>query len=163
MLRAPELSDANQIYKWENDPERLAHGRAGLPYSLQLIIDYINSYSETALSSGNVRFVIDIEGKAGGLADLYDIDFSARKAFVAIYVDEESRGKGIGADALGELISFARGHLGLNQLVAVVGAENVPSRKLFLKAGFQDIATLPDWCRGTDGALTDASLLLLKL
>lgn len=165
MLRAPEKKDVENIYKWENDPERLLHGRTGLPYSKGMIEEYVTSYNETALGSGHLRFIIDPGniGSANGLADLYDIDLSSRKAFVSIYVDEAHRRKEIATQTLEELISFARDQLGLNQLVAVISDENAVSIRLFEKTGFKKIAELPQWSRSITGGLINAWLFHLVL
>lgn len=163
MLRAPEKTDIDNIYRWENHPQRLLHGRTGLPYSRLLIADYIDNYSVTALSNGQLRFMIETdEGLTAGMADLYDIDFSGRNAKVSIFVDTPCQHRGIGTSAMAELLDFARDQLGLYQVAAIVSAENQASMKFFTKCGFNAIATLPRWTRGTSGALTDATILLYR-
>lgn len=164
MLRAPEPDDLDVLYKWENDPERLLYGRTGLPYPRKLLADYIAGYNEVALNAGHIRFLVDSpDGETIGILDLYDLDLSARKAFVSIYIDAGSRGKGLASAAVDEAIEFARGHLGLYQLVVIVSSENPPSSRLFLSKGFKKIATLPHWLRNKTGELVEAEMLALVL
>lgn len=163
MLRAPELSDVDDIYEWENSPDRLLHGRTGLPYSKLSIRDYIDNYNATALDSGHLRFIIDNAGVAIGLIELYDLDLSASKAFVSIFIAPAHRNKKHASEALDELTCFTRNHLGLQRLCAVVSVENIPSLKLFHNASFQEIASLPDWVRSLQGNLIDAKLLIRNI
>ena len=160
MLRAPESRDVELIYTWENDPERLLHGRTGLPYSRETIEDYVSNYNETALGSGNLRFIVvkNESKEACGIIDLYDIDFSSRKAFTSVYIDIDNRNQGLGKQAIADIISFGRDHLGLNQIVAVISTENQVSVKLFESAGFKKAAVLPQWVRSTEGRLIPAYL-----
>lgn len=160
MLRAPEPSDLEKMYEWENDPDRLLHGRTGLPYSKAFLSDYITTYNETALSSGHVRFIVsDHKMLPLGILDLYDIDLTSRKAFISVYIDSNYRNRGIAKSAVTEAICFARDQLGMNQLIAIVNEENQISLSLFKKVGFTHIALLPQWVRAMDGSLKSASLL----
>lgn len=158
-LRAPEPEDIDFIYSVENDPERLLHGRTGLPVSRAQISEYICRYSQNALTADALRLIIEDNHRAMGIIDLYDMDMSARKAFVAIYIVPESRGRGLGLSALNEMLETGFNQFGLNQIIAVVGRENHPSLKLFDKAGFVQICELRQWVRNSDGHLGSALLL----
>ena len=162
-LRAPELTDVDFIYRVENHPERLLYGRTGLPYSRELITDYISNYNLTALDSGNVRFILEdtAHGTSNsiGIVDLYNIDFSTRKAFISIYIEEEYRRQGHGTTAVKQAVAFARDNLGLNQIVAVVAEFNIASNALFAHLQFKQIALLPQWSRNTAGELANARLM----
>lgn len=159
-LRAPEPKDVEFIYKCENDPNRLAQGRTGLPLSKLQISRYVENYHAEALASGSVRFMIECDGETAGIVDLYDLDFSASKGFVAIYVDERHRGRGIGKEALAQLASFAVAQLSLVMLVAVVSEANDASVRLFRRAGYDAVALLPQWVRSPGGELISARLFV---
>lgn len=164
MLRAPEPSDLDCLFKWENDPERLLHGSVGLPLSRDTIQLYIAGYNDVALTTGHIRFLFDDPGgNKAGVCDLYNLDHSSRKAFVSIFVDREYRQMGLASQAIDNLIDFARCHLGLHQLVAVVAIHNKASIKLFESKGFVDIARLPEWVRTFEGKLSEAIMYRLVL
>lgn len=158
ILRAPEPEDIEFIYQCENDPERLLHGRVGLPYSRESIRRYVEHYADEAILSGAVRFIVEDLGRTCGITDLYDIDNSARRAFLSVYISPHYRRKGLGAEALVMTCDFARDHLGLTQLNAIVADDNAISIKLFKKTGFFDVAVLPQWVRKSNGDLGDALL-----
>lgn len=164
ILRAPELSDVDALYLWENDPDRLMHGRVGLPYSRHSIWEYVKQYNDNALPSGHVRLMFDTDHLTpSGVVDIYDIDSSALHAYVSIYVATVVRNQGLGLEALSQAKNFALNHLGLNQLAAFISCDNSVSISLFEKAGFKKIAFLPEWVRGRSGSLTAAFLYLHKL
>lgn len=164
MLRAPELTDVDALYLWENDKNRLEQGRTGLPLSRKVIWDYVNNYNQIALSSTDVRLMFDHEEfSPAGVVDLYDIELSASRSFVSIYVAQRCRKQGLGTLALEEVEKFARDHLGLQQLCAVVSSANLPSLALFTKAGYVELTKLPQWVRDASGELVSAILFLKKL
>lgn len=161
-LRAPEPSDIDFIYMCENHPDRLLHGRTGLFLSRDQLRLYIKNYHERSLASGHIRFIVDNFDMQAGIADLYDIDNSSRRAFISVYIDEPFRRQGLGTRVLGELCEFGRDELGLFQLCATISTENAPSLALFMKCGFKEIARLPQWVRSHDGTLKDALLTVKK-
>lgn len=159
-LRAPEPSDVEFIYNVENDPDRLLQGNTGMPVSRRQIEQYVENYHAEALTSGDIRFIIEEEGVAIGIADLYDMDLSSSKAFVSIYIKPENRKVGLGLKALEQLVRFACDQLGLRLLAAFVSEQNAPSKSLFANAGFDIVATLPKWMRSNEGGFTDANVFV---
>ena len=79
--------------------------------------------------------------------DLFDIDVKNQRAGVGIYIAEEYRMKNYGTQSLLLLENYAKNILLLHQLYALIGENNVVSQKLFTKAGYNKVATLPQWIR----------------
>lgn len=146
-LRAPEPSDLDALYLWENDPFISRYGSAVAPYSRALLWDYINSYDADPFHAGQLRLMVDADGGTVGCVDLYNIDGKNLRAFVGIVIDASRRGRGLGLAALEHLWEYCSMTLGLHQLVAVVPLPNVKSVELFRQAGYQEVAVLPHWVR----------------
>lgn len=158
VLRAPEPSDLDALYLWENDPTIARYGSAMAPYSRALLWAYINSYDADPYSAGQLRLMIDVDGVTSGAIDLYNVDRKNCRAFVGIVVDKSQRGKGIGYNALESLSDYCCTSLGLHQLVAIVPTANVKSVELFQSGGYKIVAHLPQWIR-MGKEFVDAELL----
>jgi diamine N-acetyltransferase len=88
----------------------------------------------------------DQDFPALGLIDLFDFDPKNNRAGVGIVIQgNENRNQNIGSEALELLIQYAFRHLNLHQLYANIGTENVASKALFTKFGFQSIGIKKDW------------------
>jgi L-amino acid N-acyltransferase YncA len=90
-----------------------------------------------------------IEGKDGTMLGWVSFQsFYGRPAYnatveISIYLEPVARGKGLGTHALAYSIEKAR-EMGIKTLLGFIFAHNDPSLRLFLKAGFQQWAHLPD-------------------
>ena len=153
-LRAVELTDVDNLYKWENDTEQWSVGLTSRFISKFDIENYIiNSQSEDIFTTGQTRNIIDLqEGRkvAIGCVDLFDIDAKHQRAGIGIYIAEDYRRRNYGEKSLMLLEDYARNTLLLHQLYALVGENNKASQKLFLKAGYNQTATLEQWIRRKD-------------
>ena len=58
-LRAPEPSDLDRMYIWENDPALWPFGSAMAPFSRKQLSDYIESYDGDIFASRQLRLVIE--------------------------------------------------------------------------------------------------------
>lgn len=63
-------------------------------------------------------------------------------AELSLYLAAEARGKGIGSRALAEAIAIAPRY-GIQTLIGLIFAHNLPSIRLFEKAGFEEWGYLP--------------------
>lgn len=166
ILRAPEPSDLDAMYLWENDSQAWCVTDSLAPVSRHQLWEYIRNYDANPLSAGQLRLIIasaDDSSCPLGVIDLFDINPLHRHASVGIYIAPSHRARGIASAALSSLISYCRDRLPLIHLSAVVAVGNTPSSSLFLSAGFAHIATLPRWIRNADNSFSDASLLILDL
>ena len=83
-------------------------------------------------------------------------------ATVAIAVDRDARGQGVGGRLLRLLIAESR-KKGWRRMRASVWANNEPSRRLFSAAGFSHDATVPEQLCDVDGTLVDELIYGLPL
>lgn len=157
-LRAPELSDLDSLYYWENDPEISRYGAATAPYSRAQLWEYINNYDADPFHAGQLRLMIDADDATIGCVDLYDIDAKNLRASIGIVIDAAYRRNGYAKVAIEKLHEYCINSLGLHQLSVIIPLTNLPSLGLFVAVGYTTIATLPQWVR-LGKNFVDANLL----
>jgi RimJ/RimL family protein N-acetyltransferase len=115
----------------------------------------------TSVVQGDACAYFAIEAGAGhvGNAWLWDIDRRHRKAELRVVVgDPAARGRGVGAEAIGQLCVHGFEALGLHRIYAYVLAINPAARTAFERAGFALEGTLRD-DRWTGDRFVDTWLL----
>lgn len=152
-LRAPEPSDVDCLFLWENDTTIWESGNAVAPYSRQQLWEYVQNYDADIFKSRQLRFIIEnAESREKmGTIDLYDFDPVHNRAFVGILIAPQYRRKHVGYRTLGLLIDYAKSYLCLHQLACVTTARNTACVNLFLKSGFQHTGILKSWVKGESG------------
>lgn len=93
----------------------------------------------------------------GSLSDLY-----ARPAYhisseISIYVANDAKGQGVGNALVNHLIDIAPS-CGVQQIIALIFAHNLPSLALFKKAGFAQWGSFKQVC-DMDGFIADVAIL----
>ena len=149
-LRAPEPSDINLLYEWENDPSLWEVSNTLVPFSKHSIEQFIQDATLDIYHTKQVRWMIDLmaNGKRNtiGTIDLFDFDPLHKRAGIGILIKEEiNRNKGYASDALTLIISYCFNTLQLHQLYCNISKENLPSLQLFQKHGFKITGEKKDW------------------
>lgn len=149
MLRAPEKTDVDRIFLWENDPGMFEVLPNAAPLSRFQVWEYVENYKADPFTTHELRQMIDdpAESQTVGYIDLFEFDPVNHRAGVALYIDEEFRRKGYGLKALEDLSEYAANTLAIHQLWAIVAIDNEPSVKLFTSAGFKSCGRLRSWLR----------------
>ena len=146
-LRALEPEDLELLYTIENSPEMWdVSGFSATPYSRYALRRYIEDCCRDLSQAGEMRFVIENDGKGVGLIDL--VNYSARdsRAEVSVAILREFRGKGLAHEAIKKLEELSRSQYRIRMLYAMVGEEeNSPVRKVFEESGFLPTAVLKEW------------------
>jgi diamine N-acetyltransferase len=154
-LRAVELSDADLIYQWENDPEIWQVSNTITPFSRYVIEQYILNSEQDIFTAKQLRLMIDhVSGKeirTIGAIDLFDFEPLHRRAGVGILILNRERGHGYASEALELLKTYVFGTLQLHQLYCHITTDNTASLALFKKHGFVICGTRKDWLRLEDG------------
>ena len=150
-LRALEPEDAELMYWAEDDPAAWTYSDYLAPMSLEMLREYALTYDADPFRSGQLRLIIEADGKAAGILDLFDISARHLRADTGIYLFPEHRGKGIGKLALEAAKEYCRCRLGLHQLTASVAAGNKEALECYRKAGFSSTGRRRDWLRTAEG------------
>ncbi len=150
LLRAPEPSDIDTIYLWENDFRIWHLGNTLTPYSRFAIEQFVLNADNDIFSSKQLRLMIDWHtcesgNTAIGSIDLFDFDPQNKRAGVGILIDEPNRGKGFATEALQLLIDYCFRTLNLHQLYCTIEYSNQESTRLFEKAGFVLCGIKKEW------------------
>lgn len=145
-LRAPEPSDLEQIYRWENDERVWLASNTTRPLSKATIRLYIESINDI-FTDKQLRLLVEYEGKLAGCVDLFDYDPLHQRAGVGIMIDSAFEKKGLGTIALSALKDYAFSTLGLHQLYCDIAANNPASISVFTKNGFTQCGIKKEWFR----------------
>ena len=137
-LTAPEPSDLDTLYIWENDPALWPFGSVSAPVSRHQLAEYIDSYDGDIYSARQLRLVIRDKASrtAVGTLDLTHFNPRDRHARIGIFIAPGHRRLGYAKAAIGLAAEYAGKELGIHMLMALVAADNAPSRALFSAAGF---------------------------
>lgn len=161
-LRAMEPEDLNLLYAVENDASSWDVTPATMPYSRDILCQYILSTTGDIYTDKQVRLIIETEtGDAVGIADLTSFDPKNMKAEVGILVLPEYRNQGFATQALSLLEDYSCNTVHLHQLYAIIPSANTASKRIFEKCGFLCTAELKDWLY--DGKKYKNALLLQKI
>ncbi len=146
-LRALEPEDLEFLFDLENDEEFWEISAAGTPYSRYILKQYLENAHKDIYEVKQLRLVIcEMDASPAGLIDLFDLEPLHRRAAIGIIIkNKKDRNQGFGSEALQLFCNYCFVHLGLHQVYANVGAENVSSKILFEKEGFIKTAQKLDW------------------
>lgn len=145
-LRAPEPTDIEQIYVWENNERVWLASSTTRPLSKATIRLYVESINDI-FSDKQLRLMIENNGTLVGCVDLYDFDPLHQRAGVGIMIDTPFEGQGYASLALEALKKYAFQTLGLHQLYCDIAAHNTASLALFKGQGFVQCGIKKDWFR----------------
>jgi diamine N-acetyltransferase len=163
-LRAPEPTDIEVLYSWENNPNTWQISNTLLPYSRFALEQYIMNASLDIYSTKQLRLMIDLLSGEQivtiGTIDLFDFSPMHRRAGVGILIENNFRSRGYASEAMELMIEYAFNTLQLHQLYCNVSSENQASLKLFKKFGFEIVGLKKDWL-SINNRWTDEYLLQL--
>lgn len=168
-LRAPEPSDLDVLYRWENDATQWHNSLTAPLTSRHALWRYIDGYSGDLTADGSLRMMIETASESAaacavGTIDLCDYDQRNRTVWISIYIDRHYRGTGIGGAALRQAMTLAADACGIRMAGAMISADNLASQALFARAGFTCTGSLPGWILTEGGqTCTDLKIFCRKL
>jgi diamine N-acetyltransferase len=161
-LRAVELSDADLIYAWENDPSIWQVSNTITPFSRYIIEQYILDSEQDIFTTKQLRLMIDHIGGDKiitiGAIDLFDFEPLHRRAGIGILIHDKERGQGFASEALQLMKAYVFNTLQLHQLYCHISPGNTASLSLFTKHGFSISGTRKEWLH-QNGQWTDEHIL----
>jgi diamine N-acetyltransferase len=157
-LRKIEPSDLPFLYQWENDATMWADSDTHNPLSRHDLHQYIENTTGDIYRDGQLRLIIE-SSEAGimGCIDLFDFDARNRKAAIGMYIAPEARGKGVGKQAVEQLLDYAFGFLHLRMIYAIISVHNHPCSRIYEQIGFIPSSPLKDWTLEGDAILWQKS------
>lgn len=151
VLRALEPSDADLLYKWENQMELWQVSNTLTPFSRHQILTYIQQISLDIYQTKQLRLMIDVfkdqKQESIGMIDLFDFDPYHNRGGIGVMIYRPERGKGHAREAVSLFMEYAFNHLGLHQLFCDISEDNDASIKLFESLGFNFIGRKKEWLK----------------
>lgn len=145
-LRAMEPEDLDFLYQIENDIALWDVGITNVPYSRYALYNYLAECKNDIYSDKQLRLMITtVDHGCVGIVDLVNFDPKHLRAELGIVIQKPYRGKGYGRAAVLKMLQYARDVIHLNQVYAVISADNAQSLKLFEEVGFTEGAVLKQW------------------
>ena len=131
-IRPAEWKDCEIIWKWRNDKttRRYSFNTEFIPYEKH------KAWFENVLRDENRKILmVEEEGNTVGVIRL-DINPKNRIAEINISIARPKRGKGLGLLGTRQACKYAFKHLNIKKIIAKIKKENIPSLKMFSRAGF---------------------------
>lgn len=152
-LRTMEPEDLEVLYHLENDPRTWDQGSTTVPYSREMLRQFISKGTYNIYSDGWVRLMIDSvdEGISVGMVDIMSFNPRHLRAEVGIVIDNDYCRRGYATESLQLVERYAKEFLHLRQLYSYVSSRNEASKALFRKLGYANTATLRSWLYGPGG------------
>lgn len=135
VLRSVLPSDADLLYKWENDKTNWQVSGTKKPFTKKEIKEFISRQKDIYLDK-QLRWMIASNENSVGCVDLFKFDEKNLKAGIGILIDKNHRRKGYASEALSLLIVYCFEILNLRKLFCNISSDNKASVKLFQKHKF---------------------------
>jgi diamine N-acetyltransferase len=168
-LRAPEPSDVDLLYSWENNMEIWKVSNTITPFSRHILKKYVETAHLDIWETKQLRLIIEAKTQSSlmlvpvGLIDLFDFDPFHLRAGVGILIAScEHRHKGYATEALGLITKYSFETLQLHQLYCNIASSNTISLQLFKNLGFEVVGVKKDWLKTVDGWANEVLLQLIN-
>lgn len=135
-LRARTDADLDALYLIAADVDTWEERNPGRPVLPTREAWQARLLEREAAPSGNMSFVIDADGEAVGTVGLFGIEEVARHAEVSIALIPSARGRGIGTEAIAQVLEFGFVRGNLRRVHLEVIASNAGAIRAYEKAGF---------------------------
>ena len=152
-LRAVEPQDLERLYTWENNASLWMVGNTRQPYSKYALKQYIQQIDSDIYESKQLRLMIadELTGETVGTVDLFDFDIHNSRIALGLFIDSTKQGKGYATKALHIIEEYVFNFLKINQLYCHIAENNLASRQMFLKEGYETNGILKNWIKTPEG------------
>jgi RimJ/RimL family protein N-acetyltransferase len=130
-LRRARLRDRKRIFRWAND----AATRAASFHEEEIPRSVHRRWYDASLRGARLLYVVELDLEPVGVMRLDAVPDDDETAEVGIVLAPEHRGRGLAVPALLALNEVAA-DADLSRLIARIRADNLPSRRVFEKAGY---------------------------
>jgi diamine N-acetyltransferase len=146
-LRALEPSDADLLYRWENNRALWAVSFTQIPFSKFILEEFVNSAHNDIYTNKQLRLMVhknDID-RPVGIIDLFEFEPQHARCGIGIYIQEENRKSGCASECIELIKEYCFQTLLLKQIFVHVNSSNQPSLALFEKNGFEKNGLKKSW------------------
>ncbi len=168
-LRAPEPSDLDLLYSWENNMEIWRVSNTITPFSRYILKRYIETSHLDLWETKQLRLIIEAKTQSSlmhvpvGLVDVFEFDpFHLRAGIGILIANKEYRQKGYATEALNLLTRYCFETLQLHQVFCNISADNTVSQQLFKNAGFVVVGVKKEWQKRPEGWADEIMLQLIN-
>ncbi len=146
-LRPLEPEDLDFLYVWENDSTLWFVSNTIAPFSRYVLKQYIANSHLDIFETKQLRLIIENNNATPiGAIDLFDFSPIHKRAAIGVLIYENSdKKKGYAKNAIKLICKYAKEVIGMHQLYANVGANNIISQKMVENCGFMHTGTKKDW------------------
>lgn len=137
-LHPPDEDDLAFAQRLVNDPDV----RAGISSVEPKTLDDERQWYESQ-GDGEYGFVLRADGERVGIAGLHEGHRAWGTAELGYFVDPDHWGNGYATDAARQLVAYAFDERRYAKLMAKAYSHNEASRRVLMKAGFEQEAVLP--------------------
>lgn len=135
-LRARTEADTDLLYEIAAELETWEERSPSSPFPLSRSGFEDRLAKSEGDASRNLRFIIEADGQAAGSVALFDFDDLARHVEVGIALLASARGKGIGTQAIAQIVEFAFVRCNVRRVHLQAIASNSAAIRAYEKAGF---------------------------
>lgn len=148
-LRALEPSDADLLYRWENNQALWPVSFTQVPFSKFILEEFTNTAFNDIYTNKQLRLMVNKTGTSEtiGIADLFEFDPQHQRTGLGIYIEEPFRKTGCALECIELLKEYCFKTLFLKQIYAHVSASNTASIALFEKAAFEKSGLKKCWTK----------------
>ena len=140
MLVAPDMDDCDALCRLWSDPETMRYIGAGGTWSREQVVERIERAIGMQRDRGMTFWTVvekdsdEVIGQGG----LVPIEFNGSEIELGYRLGRAHWGKGYATEIARAAAAYGFDTLDLDALVAVCYAENLPSRRVLIKAGFHE-------------------------
>jgi len=163
-LRAPESTDLEVFFAWENDPDVWLITQTQSPFSRDTLRSYLENAHKDLYEYRQLRMVIeDVNAdRPLGTVDFFDFDPANKRVGVGVFIAlPADRRHGYAREALAVALDFAFEQYDLEQVYCNILSSNEASLNLFGRLGFETVGLKKRWVR--EGSRWHDEYLLQKL
>lgn len=146
-LRALEPSDADLLYRWENNRDIWGVSFTQIPFSKFILEDFVNTAHQDIYTNKQLRLMINhLETvETIGIVDLFEFEPQHLRCGLGIYINEPRRTNGFAYESIELVKDYCFKTLLLKQLYVHVTESNTASVSLFEKTGFEKTGQKKCW------------------
>jgi aminoglycoside 6'-N-acetyltransferase len=106
------------------------------------------------------RLVVEVDGAVAGMIQYgEEPEPKYRHAWIDLFLDPAVHGRGIGTEAVRQVVRLLTGERGHHRITIDPAADNVAAIRAYEKAGFRPVGVMRRYERGADGDWHDGLLM----